>query len=348
MIAIIGAGLSGLLIAYRLKAEGIPFKILEARQRIGGRIHTVYDSNGTPVEMGATWFGNQHVQLKHLLNELALDHYEQYMKGRSFYQPLATSPASAIQIPNQSPSYRIVNGTSALVDELAERSGIGNILVDQQIKSIDCSKKEIKLISNNAAFTAKMAVLALPPKLWANNIKIKPMLPVNLLNTALNTHTWMENSTKVALSYATPFWRNSRQSGTLFCNSGPITEFYDHCNAVSDKYALCGFLHPEYSRLPNNERKIRVLDQLISVFGTKAKGFKCYTELNWKKEDKTFSESSGPLFPHQNNGAAIFRNSYFDSKLFISSSEASPDYPGYMEGAVVSADLTFEKLKLNF
>jgi monoamine oxidase len=56
MVIIIGAGLSGLLTAYRLKEEGVPFKILEARDRTGGRIHTLESKNGTPLEMGATWF----------------------------------------------------------------------------------------------------------------------------------------------------------------------------------------------------------------------------------------------------------------------------------------------------
>ena len=45
MIIIVGAGLSGLLTGYLLKKEGIPFKILEARNRIGGRINTVYGTN---------------------------------------------------------------------------------------------------------------------------------------------------------------------------------------------------------------------------------------------------------------------------------------------------------------
>jgi len=60
MVIIIGAGLSGLLTGYRLKKEGIPFKILEARNRVGGRINTVNGINNTPIEMGATWFTNQH------------------------------------------------------------------------------------------------------------------------------------------------------------------------------------------------------------------------------------------------------------------------------------------------
>ena len=75
MILIIGAGLSGLLTGYRLKKEGIPFKILEARNRVGGRINTVYGTNKTPVEMGATWFTKQHKNLIALLEELDIDFF---------------------------------------------------------------------------------------------------------------------------------------------------------------------------------------------------------------------------------------------------------------------------------
>ena len=39
-VTIIGAGLTGLLLAYRLQQHGISFTIVEARDRIGGRIHT--------------------------------------------------------------------------------------------------------------------------------------------------------------------------------------------------------------------------------------------------------------------------------------------------------------------
>jgi monoamine oxidase len=101
MIIIIGAGLSGLLTAYRLKKEGIPFKILEARNRIGGRINTVYGTDNTPVEMDATWFGNQHKHLRSLLEELGIEYFEQCMDGTVFFQPFSTSAAESIQIPSQ-------------------------------------------------------------------------------------------------------------------------------------------------------------------------------------------------------------------------------------------------------
>lgn len=79
MVLIIGAGLSGLLTGYLLKKEGIPFKIIEARNGIGGRINTVYGTNNSPIEMGATWFTNQHKHLMALLEELEIDYFEQHM-----------------------------------------------------------------------------------------------------------------------------------------------------------------------------------------------------------------------------------------------------------------------------
>ncbi len=50
------------------------------------------------------------------------------------------------------------------------------------------------------------------------------------------------------------------------------------------------------------------------------------------------------LYPHQNNGNPIFNTSLFDDKLLISSSESALEFPGYMDGAVCSADSIAEKI----
>jgi len=52
-VIIIGAGVSGLSAAIELAQAGLSVAILEARNRIGGRIFTEYDSVKTPVELGA-------------------------------------------------------------------------------------------------------------------------------------------------------------------------------------------------------------------------------------------------------------------------------------------------------
>jgi len=53
-IIIIGAGIAGLVACHYLKQSGFDVVILEARNRVGGRIHTDF-SLGFPVNCGASW-----------------------------------------------------------------------------------------------------------------------------------------------------------------------------------------------------------------------------------------------------------------------------------------------------
>jgi polyamine oxidase len=53
-VVVVGAGIAGLTTASRLRRAGIPCLVLEARDRIGGRLHTV-DLAGVPVDLGGSW-----------------------------------------------------------------------------------------------------------------------------------------------------------------------------------------------------------------------------------------------------------------------------------------------------
>lgn len=343
MVIIIGAGLSGLLTAYCLKKEGIPFKILEARHRIGGRINTVYGTDHTPFEMGATWFGGQHRNLIALLEELGLDYFEQYMEGTVFFQPFSTSPAQSIQIPSQPPSYRISGGSSHLINTLYQKLDKKDVLLNQSVTEIKFQKDAVQVVAKER-FEGDMVALAIPPKLWAKKMVFEPQLPTNLMTIATQTQTWMEDSIKIALTYEQPFWEQQHVSGTLFSNVGPISELYDHCNHERTKYALCGFINSSFKQLSYEERRARVIDQLKTVFGVKAEAFIHYEECIWSHEINTFEASDLLLYPHQNNGNPIFSSSLFNDKYLISSSESALEFPGYMEGAVYSANVTAEKI----
>lgn len=343
MILIIGAGLSGLLTAYRLKKENIPFKILEARKRIGGRIFTDYGTDQTPVEMGATWFGNQHKHLINLLDELNMGYFEQFMDGKVFFQPFSSSPAESIQIPRQPPSFRISGGTSNLIEKLYQKLDKNDILLNQSVREIKFNKNSVQVYAKEI-FEGSSVVLAIPPKLWSKKIVFTPQLPNNLMTVAKQTHTWMEDSIKVALIYKQPFWQHEKHSGTLFSNSGPITELYDHCNHERSKYALCGFINSSFKSLSHSERRKLVLNQIKNVFGVKAEMFLDYKECIWSNEENTFEKSETALYPHQNNGNPIFSNTFFDDRLFISSSESAPEFSGYMDGAVRAANTTANKI----
>ena len=343
MILIIGAGLSGLLTGYRLKKVGIPFKILEARNRVGGRINTVLGTYNTPVEMGATWFTHQHKNVIALLEELEIGYFEQHMDNPVLFQASPTSPIQSIQIPNQAPSYRISGGTSNITNTLLQKLDTEDILLNQSVQRVKFHSKSVQVFAKET-FEADSVVLALPPKLWSKRITFQPLLPDNLMAIAKHTHTWMEDSIKVALTFDQPFWQQENKSATFFSNSGPITEFYDHCNHENSKYALCGFMNSSFKSLTQLERRKSVIDQVKQVFGEQGEECMDYEECVWSEETNTFVPSDGFLSPHQNNGNPIFSNSFFENKLFISCSESALEFPGYMDGAIYSGNATAKKI----
>ena len=97
-VIILGAGLTGLCVARHLSLhkKKPSFLILEARDRVGGRIHTVKTSDGASVEMGATWFFPPFRNMFKLMKELKVELGEQYMKGYTMYQSDRESTPSKV------------------------------------------------------------------------------------------------------------------------------------------------------------------------------------------------------------------------------------------------------------
>src|ERR1700712_202287 len=54
-VAIIGAGAAGLGAAHALKNSGLSTLVLEARNRVGGRGHTIQAAPGIPFDLGCGW-----------------------------------------------------------------------------------------------------------------------------------------------------------------------------------------------------------------------------------------------------------------------------------------------------
>ncbi|MBI4196418.1 MAG: FAD-dependent oxidoreductase [Deltaproteobacteria bacterium] len=66
-VLIVGGGISGLVTAHLLKKEGLTYKILELRPRVGGRIQTARYPGNISVEAGLEefWEGNRAIELLH-------------------------------------------------------------------------------------------------------------------------------------------------------------------------------------------------------------------------------------------------------------------------------------------
>ena len=73
-ILIVGAGIAGLTAAYRLNQAGVPVNVIEAKNRVGGRIRTAQKALGTPfaVELGGEFIYTNHCCVRSLAEELGL------------------------------------------------------------------------------------------------------------------------------------------------------------------------------------------------------------------------------------------------------------------------------------
>ncbi|MFT4216428.1 MAG: NAD(P)/FAD-dependent oxidoreductase [Micropruina sp.] len=83
-VVIVGAGVAGLTAATELTKAGTSVAVLEARDRIGGRLWTdVID--GALLEIGGQWVSPDQSALIETIDELGLETYQRYREGDSVY-----------------------------------------------------------------------------------------------------------------------------------------------------------------------------------------------------------------------------------------------------------------------
>lgn len=81
-VVVVGAGIAGLVAASKLAQAGRSVKVLEARDRVGGR--TLSQKNGNAVyDLGAEWIGPTQDRLKKLANELGISTFPTHYQGRN-------------------------------------------------------------------------------------------------------------------------------------------------------------------------------------------------------------------------------------------------------------------------
>src|SRR5713101_9071066 len=80
-VCVVGAGYAGLTAARRLSQAGKSVVVLEARDRVGGRIWTYHLPDGSPLDRGGGWLANRHEAIPELANEVGVSTYKTYVDG---------------------------------------------------------------------------------------------------------------------------------------------------------------------------------------------------------------------------------------------------------------------------
>ena len=80
-VVVVGAGLAGLVAARQLTAAGSSVVVLEARDRVGGRVLSHELGDGKVVELGGQWIGPTQDRLAALARELGVDTFQTHDEG---------------------------------------------------------------------------------------------------------------------------------------------------------------------------------------------------------------------------------------------------------------------------
>ena len=331
-VAIVGAGASGLRLATQLHRAGVDCVVLEARDRIGGRLLTVEPG----VDLGATWFWAQEADVIETITECGLTAFPQHSSGNMVFQ----IPGS-IEVLNGNPlnqsGYRLTAGMQSLARGLADQLPPDTIMLNTTVTSLDYSDGVVHVHTSKGPVRAKRAVVALPPATALANIEFTPHLPDSVVGIASHTPVWMGGVTKVIAIYDTPFWRSRGLAGSAMSHVGPLGEIHD----ISDEHATFGALFG-FSRDPVSSPA--ALSQLGELFGEQARHARSVIVEDWSRQPFTSPPGVRQLNDYQLFGFKALRAGYWDDRLFFSSTETSVDSPGHVQGALAAAGRVAQQL----
>ncbi|HEY5835063.1 flavin monoamine oxidase family protein [Streptomyces sp.] len=117
---VVGAGFAGLTAARDLAAAGKQVLVLEARNRVGGRVHDVTLDNGGHVEAGAQFTGPTQTHLQALATSLGVETFQGYNAGDGVYYSDGTPTRfSGLLPPLPDASLQALFQTIATLDAMA-------------------------------------------------------------------------------------------------------------------------------------------------------------------------------------------------------------------------------------
>jgi monoamine oxidase len=235
-------------------------------------------------------------------------------------------------------SIRFVGGPQQLSKKLAARLGKQTVRFGVPIAAVDYGSSPVEVRSFNESYFGKRAILTMP-KTLAGRLVYSPSLPPahdQVLQREPNGSV-----VKCNAIYRTPFWRDKGLCGAATSEVGPIRITYDNSPPDGSPGVLVGFMEGDDSRafygVSPAVRRQAALDCFARYFGDEALNPITYHDLAWAEEPYTRG-AYGSFNPPGVLTSLKDPTSSPVGPLFYASGDASPQWPGYMDGAIRSGE----------
>lgn len=412
-VVIVGAGFTGLSAALELKAAGIDFRLLEARDRVGGRVESRQNGLGERVDSGGQFLCEDMPELMALVAARGKTLVETYLDGDFVAQPAmsareaertyagsmairdrmnAISPddpaiagltvatwlagqsdpddAKAVfrsmieglwcQALEKLPLWHLIDNDRritnevtelqyfvretmhALADDLARDLG-DRLRLSRAVTGIEHGPGRVRLASATGIIEARTVLIAVPPTMAAR-LDFAPPLPAGLQRALA---VWQSGAViKVLVRFPTCFWRDRGLSGMVMWRDLPGL-FACDVSKDDDDAALVVFvggpLALRWREFGDATLRAEIAKKLVEALGPEAAGILDLSYRDWT-DDRWSGGAYGDLIIDAKATDAERTILAGAAPVYFASSELSPSFPGYVEGAIVAGRIAARKI----
>jgi monoamine oxidase len=239
---------------------------------------------------------------------------------------------------------RVVGGAVRVSEAMAASLG-STMRLAVVVRRIEQQGRKVRVITRAGTVReADHVVVTLPPTL-AGRLEYAPALP-----------SWRDQLTqrmpagsviKCFAIYDEPFWRADGLNGQAASDVGPVKVTFDNSPPSGTPGVLMGFLEGAEARaaarLPEEQRRKQVLDCFVRYFGPRAATPVRYVERDWMAEEFT----RGCYGAHFTTGVwTSYGHAWREpvGRIHWAGAECSPEWNGYMEGAVRSGEAVADEV----
>jgi monoamine oxidase len=233
---------------------------------------------------------------------------------------------------------RIVGGAQQISERLAVTLGPEQVSLETAVRTIRQDSARVAVDGASTTFRARRVIVAVPLSV-AGRIRYEPQLPA--ARAQIHERVLMGSTVKVLATYNRAFWRLQGYSGEAVGTSGLLSVTFD--NTMHDGSVPCllglaaGDAARRFSRMPREERREHVLDELARFFGPEAKTPIDYAEMDWGEEEFSGGCPLGNFAPGVLSACGDALRAPV-GRIHWAGTETARECMGYMEGALESGD----------